>query len=305
MVLALAAIALAGCTQPEQEPDSIPLAAAFEVAGQVLTPAFNPIAQVQVVLDQPGTCTADGACTADLTTVTATTDSDGRFLLSGVWGGNVTLHLAHADYEARNESVAVPGDNVTITLTPVTRIVPFQQQFPFKGYIECGAEYLIITPSCDTVLTFAGVPPLFQTDSVLDFAAGDDWKTLVLDTWFDPAGQPGIAGLRVSAYAQGAADDLSEYERFTQAVGAGPFTLRIEPGADYDDAVSVPVEPVAFRMEYYPHGHADDTICDPVATGACFLGVGVAFRMEFEAVATVFYHETAPDGWSLLDEASA
>jgi hypothetical protein len=132
------------------------------------------------------------------------------------------------------------------------------------------------------------------------FVARDGWQTTVLDVSFDAEGHAGIAGMRASVYYDNGSAELGEYERVTQAWGEGPFSLRLDAGVDYGDAIAAPAGHAEMRVEFFPHGHADDTVCDPVVTGDCFLGVGATARLEFEAVATVFYHEAAPDGWSLL-----
>lgn len=303
-LLLLSALAFSGCTD-DAPADDTPTppgpAPTHTVDGRVLTPAFNPIEGARVWLAQSGHCTADGECTKDLSTVEDTTDATGAFALPEIWeGNNTTIHVEHADYEDTNVTVPVPGPAINVTIAPIDRVVPFQQQFPFAGYIECGAEYFIISPSCDSVITAGGGPELFQTDSTFAFQAEDDWATLIVDTWFDDEGHPGIAGLRLSGYTANASSELGEYQRFIQAVGEAPFTVRIEPGAEYDQALPAPEGAAGFEMEYFPHGHGDDMVCDP--SGTCFLGAGAAFRLEFEAVATVFYHEAAPDGWTLLDD---
>lgn len=309
VLLLLGSLALAGCTDesPPDTPEPPETAPTHAVTGRVLTPAFNPIADARVWIAQSGHCTTDWKCTLDLATVEDTTDTTGAFRLGGVWAGaNTTLHIEHPDYQDDNATVQVPGPAVNLTLRPIDRVVPYQHQFPFQGYIECGAEYLIITPSCDTILAYAheehGAPDgtLFQTDSTFTFPSEEDWATLVVDTWFDAEGHPGIAGLRLSGYTQNGSTGMGEYERFVQAVGEEPFSLRVTPDTDYGEDLPTPDGAADFRLEYFPHGHGDDTVCDP--SGTCFLGVGAAFRLEFEAVATVFYHEAAPEGWTLLDD---
>lgn len=290
----LIALALSGCAD-EGEPAPATALPDTTWTGHVQSPAFNAIQGVTITVSHAGTVYDNDSMTADQATTEATTDENGDFSMNlppGEWAWTAT----HPDYAARNgtQNVSAPLD---VTLIPLNVITPYQTAIPFEGYIECAAEYLIITPSCDTIITFAGGPALFRTDSVFEIAFEDDWATLVLDVQFDLADHPAIAGLRVSAYAADANAELFNYERFHQGVNDTSFSLRLNPGTDYGDAIPTPSGAGGMRFEFYPHGHGDDTIC---IEDTCFLGIGITYRLEFNAVATTFYHEPAPQGWTLL-----
>jgi hypothetical protein len=290
----LTAVAFAGCTSGDEAVAVAPLDA-VAWSGSVNTPAFNPIAGVTFTIIHPETIFDDGSASKIDATSTTSSDENGAFSIQippGTW--NWTAE--HPDYETAAGKVK-ENQTVALTLIPRNVIEPFQQAIPFSGEIECAAEYFIITPSCDTLIKFAGGPSQFRDNSVFDVEFDDDWATLVLDVQFDLADHPGIAGLRVSAYAADANAELFNYERFQQAVSAESFSLRLDPGSDYGDAVPTPSGAGGMRFEFYPHGHGDDTVCTP---DECFLGVGVTYGLTFEAVATIFYHEAAPDGWTLL-----
>lgn len=272
-----------------------PESATFPVRGVVLTPAFNPVPGVfMTVYVEVGNNTA--ALHLD-----RTTDAGGAFSID-VPPGTHRIEFVKDGYFRTNETVTVidaPVD-LAVTLVPDRGPTPFVEQFPFTGYVECAMEALIITPSCDTILAFAGAPQVFQDDSVMEFVVRDGWVTTVLDVSFDASSHPGIAGMRASLYADNGSAELTDYQRIAQANGPEPFTLRVDAGEDYGQALPAPIGRAELRTEFFPHGHADDTICDPVVLQACFLGVGTTARLEFEAIATVFYHEAAPDGWTLL-----
>lgn len=290
----LIAIALSGCAD-NAEPEPATVLPDVTWTGHVQTPAFNPIAGATITVSHAGTVFDDGTMTADFTTSEATTDANGDFALvlpPGSWAWTAT----HPAYASQNgtQNVTTPLD---LTMAPLNVITPYQTAVPFEGYIECAAEYLIITPSCDTIITFAGGPALFRDDTIFEVGFDDDWATLVLDVQFDLADHPGVAGLRVSAYAADANAELFNYERFHQGVSDQSFSMRLDPGTDYGDEVPTPAGAGGMRFEFYPHGHGDDTVCTP---DECFLGVGVTYRLEFNAVATTFYHEPAPEGWTLL-----
>lgn len=306
-VLALIALtALAGCLDSSGTGTDGPQPVAkVPVRGQVLTPALVPIEGAIVTLQNPGTVLDDGTKTLDLQFIEATADANGFFVVESFPGTHL-LRVEHLSHAAHEQDVRVPGENLTIFLIPTAPDgpVPFQQEFPFDGYIECGLEALIISPSCDTATGFAGAPAVFQDDSVFEIDLESDWQTVVLDVHFDPADHPGIAGMRVSAYAPDADAEVFSYERIHQASGAGPFTLRLEPGVDYGDDLATPEGAGGLRFEFFPHGHGDDTVCVPegVPEGdQCFLGAGTTQALDFEAIATVFYVEPAADGWTLLE----
>lgn len=303
-LLLLSTVAFAGCTDDapaDDAPTPEPLPS-HPVTGRVMTPAFNPIEGARVWIGQSGSCTTE-FCTADLTFVEDATDATGAFRLPGIWeGNNTTVHVEHPDYEDTNVTVTVPGPSINLTLTPVDRVVPYQQQFPFNGYFECGADHLIFAGSCDE---FAGavVPPAegsFADEREFTFSLEDDWKTVVVDIHFDPL-PPTLEALRLAAYDAAEDAELGAYPRYTFESGAEPFTLRIEPGTDYGDDRPTPENATDLRLEVFPQGHGYHQVCDPSGE-TCFTGVGASARVDFQVVATAFYHEAAPQGWTLLDD---
>ncbi len=293
LVFALMATTLSGCLDGEgtgtDGPQPVPK---VPVHGQVLSPAFNPVAGAIVTLQNPGAVLDDGTVLESLQMIEATTDDDGMFTIQS-FPGSHRLLVEHLDYEPIETTVEVPGDNITLTAIPLPEDgpVPFQHQFPFDGYIECALEALIITPSCDTILTETPVDQVFEDDSVFEIELEDAWNTVVLDVHFDADDHPGLAGLRASVYAPNADAEVFSYERITQAWDSGPFTLRIDPATDYGDAVPSPDGAGGLRFEFFGHGHEPD--------GNPLLGVGATQALSFQVIATVFYHEPAPEGWSV------
>lgn len=299
LVLLLVLATLAGCTDdppaPAEALDPMPW------SGKVQTLAFNPIVGATVTVDHPSAVLDDGTMEAWTVSETAT-DANGDFSLQlppGAWNWTVT----HPEFQNATGQV-VPNGTLDLTMTPLNVIVPYQKAYPFEGSIECALEVLIITPSCDTLIQYAGEeagisPPELMTDnSVFEIAFEEDWATAVLDIQFDIADHPGFAGMRVSTYAADASAELFNYELITQEWSPESFSVRLEPETDYGHEAIAPAGAGGMRFEFFPHGHGDDTICTP--DGTCFLGVGASARFEFDVVATVFYHEAAPEGWTLL-----
>ncbi len=304
VVFALAVVPLAGCLDATGTGlDGAQPVAQHAVAGRLLTPAFNPIAGATVTITNPEAVLDDGTVTPETIERTTVSDAEGGFALLS-FPGNHQLAVQHPDYEPYALNVSVPGDNLTLILTPIARIVPFQHTVPFDGYIECALEALIITPSCDSAVSYGNEeygtpdPGLFENDSVFEVEVEDDWKAIVLDVSFDGSSHPGMAGMRASSYAADASAEVFDYQRINQEWGEGPFTLRVEPAVDYGGDALAPAGAGLIRFEFFPHGHGDDSVCSP-QDGTCFLGAATTQGLQFEAIATIFYHETAPEGWSL------
>lgn len=318
LTLALAAVALGGCVE-DAATDAVPLEVEkVMLTGQVLTPNFNPVVGASVTMQNPTHMLDDGTTSEETEDITATTDVNGTFTLES-YPGSFLIQVEHPDFQLHSGTVTVPQQNLTIELRPVNVDIPFNEEFTFDGKIECAVEYLIITPSCDTLLTFAaeraGQDPstaaVFETNSVFDITTPRGWQTIILDIRFDGSAHPGIDGLRTSAYAENAEASTGEYQRMRQAAAANDFSMRIDAGQDYGDNVPAPDSDGgdSIRFEFYPHGHADDTLCIPdetpdvdprLAPGTCFLGVGFAQDITFTATATLFVHEAAPEGWTTL-----
>lgn len=307
LLAALVTVAFAGCVDDAPVDDAVVPVPDVELRGIVQTVNFNPIEGAEVTVTGPSVVYSDGSATEDLVDYTATTDANGSFALEAP-PGNHGLLIERDGFRALQSTVTLPQRNVTFQLQPVNVDVPFNEAFDFDGRIECAAEYLIITPSCDTLLTFASEDAaVFEDESVFDLTTPRGWQTVVLDVRFDGAQHPTIAGLRTSAYAADADAEVFSYQRIHQQWAPGDFSLRIDAGEDYGDAVAAPDSKGGdgLRFEFYPHGHGDDTACVPDGTGlpeegTCFLGVGVTQDLTFTATATIFVHEPAPQGWTTL-----
>lgn len=289
------ALAFAGCAGEEGPPEVTTLAD-LPWSGTLLTAAFNPISGATVTIQHGGPVSSDGTQLEIEAIQETLTDENGffRFLIPPA---PATYAITHPEYEPLAGAVE-PNATVQLTMNPAnTAAVPFQTSIPFRGEIECAAEYIIISPSCDTIITFAGGPAIFADESVFEVDLNEAWATAILDLQFTTEDHPGIDGMRVSAYAADSSAEVFNYERITQKNAPESFSLRIEPGADYGDDKPAPEGVGGLRFEFFPHGHGDDTICTP---DECFLGAGLTYRLEFDAVATIFYHESAPEGWTLL-----
>lgn len=303
LALLLTVTALGGCVDDTPEPrQEAPLAEEHAFAGTVTTPAFNPIPDAVVSVEQPITVFADSTHSQETQRVQAVTDANGVFDFAALWPGSYTFTVDHPDYAAATFDAEVPlpaNQTASVTLTALVD-PPYIEQFPFDGYFECGADHLIFAGSCDE---FAGevVPPVegtFTDEREFFIDVSDEWETVVVDIYFEDIPQT-LDGLRLAAYAPAQDAAVLTYERYHQAGGSEPFTLRIEPGVDYGDALPAPEGETTIRFEVFPRGYGYHEVCDP-SGDTCFTGIGASARVDFELIATVFYREPAPEGWTLI-----
>ncbi len=297
--LIAAAILMSGCIGAEKPPKAavaaIPEAEAqpdlMSIVGVVVDEDFVPIPGASVQLSPSDAVTS--------------TDPEGRFSFDGVPRMGYRVQASAAGY-ANQTLLVTPRETshtLAFTLGPAAAD-PYHETFQFRGFMECALEVAIISPSCDSILRYAndqmgdgnGVfPEPFKTNSTVDFDTGENWKTVVVDVVFDPDSHAGIDGLRASALGVRSKNDFNTYDKYNDAHGTEPFTLRIDAGKEYGE-VPVPDVGTSLRVEVYPQSHGYHATCDAI----CLLGAGGALNVEFELIITIFYLEPAPEGWTLL-----
>ncbi len=293
LLMAVAVLA-AGCTQASDGPASAsptPTAAdAMNIAGTVQGPGLLPVADATVEVVGLG--------------LSDTTDAEGGFSFAGLPRAIHLLTVTADGFESGSVQVdpATAEGPVLIVLAQAASTLPFNATQAYRGILQCAMEVLIISGSCDTLVTFAGQEPVLAQNATWDLSVQPGWRTLVLDVDFDPGAQPGLDGLRVVVRAQNGTAALNEYAQYARFNGSAPFTARIEPGATYPDGIGpVPANATVFRLDVYPHSRGWHAVCDPTGLdGSCFLGAGAGVDVAFDLYVTAFYNEPAPDGWTLL-----
>lgn len=307
-VLLLVTALLAGCTG---DADTVPLDAvdrggpgtppptpgpAVETE-QPPAPEDEPVMAVSGVVNDEDARPVEGA-TVTLLGLNRTRHADaaGAFVFENVPVGFHVLRADASDFLPAEVTARPVGDGGTVSVVIVLQRFaeePYHQTVQFQGVMQCAAEYLIISPSCDTLLEFAGGPSVTEDETVFEARVEPNWRTVVLDLDFDGEAHPGLDGLRVTV--RGATDraDTGTYEQYARLYGAD--TYRIQPGGEYEDGTGpVPQNATTFQFEVYPHSHAYHP------GGAGLLGVGLGVDVTFDLYATAFYVDGAPDGWSLL-----
>ena len=295
-LVALLAATLAGCADapegPGSDPDpQTPAVAGVTVSGRVLDADFQAIPGANVTLFETG----------DL----ARTGADGAFRFEDLPEAIYTVTAQATGYLPQTAVARPEGGEAVVdfVLVAAEDDTPFSVTLPvFDGFIECALELLIITPSCDTAVMFVEDSlcddpinechelTVFQDDSRFFFNVSDGWRSIVLDVRFDPDEHPGMNGMRVSVYGAAADAEVLDYQRMYQDHAPGPFTTRFDAGVDYGDTIPVPVNGTELRLELYPHSHGYDL--------SLFLGAGATLQLDFQVVATIFYHAPAPDGFT-------
>ncbi|HLF16302.1 MAG TPA: carboxypeptidase-like regulatory domain-containing protein [Candidatus Thermoplasmatota archaeon] len=292
--LALAAALLAGCSGSATDPGSGAATTtphhpdSMDIHGLVEDSALRPIA---------------GATLGLLAlNITATSDASGAFRFDDVPYGIQLVQATAPGYLPGSARVdpTTANETLLVILEAAPDTTPRNVTQQYRGILQCAAELLIVTGSCDAVLTFAGVDPVLDQNATWDFEVEANWRTLVLDVVFDPDAQPGLDGLRVVVRALTDSASLGEYGQYGRFNGSSPFTVRLEPGASYPDGdAPVPENATVFRIDVYPQSHGWHSVCDPSGTYDCFLGAGAGIDVAFDLFVTAFYNEDAPEGWTL------
>lgn len=228
----------------------------------------------------------------------------GLFRFEGLRPDTYILTARATSYRAQTLSVTpeTAKDELRFQLDVIPGAVTYNETARFHGNIQCALEVLILSPSCDSVLTIIpGAPSVFNTTSNALLPVEDGWRTVVVDVVFDPAAQPAMDGLRVTTLGSHNASSLGNYQQYGRFHDAKPFTFRIEPGQNYTDdtAGPVPSNTTVFRFEVLPQSIAWHAVCVPPGSATCFLGVGVGHDVSFDLYITTFYGKPAPTGFTL------
>lgn len=282
----------ATATTPAATPSAPPLPTRMAIHGVVVDEALRPL-RANVTLLETNTTRATGA--------------DGVFRFADLRPDVYFLTARAAGHRSQTLSVTPEGaqDPVRFVLAANPSDRPHNTTVRFRGMLECALEALIVSPSCDALVTDEhglGQPDLAQFNSTNSVTVDvqDGWRTVVADVVFDASSQPLLDGLRVTVQGTRNQSALGTYQQYGRFDGKESFTFRLEPGATYDDttAGAVPQNTTAFRFDVYPQSLGWHAVCDP-SGGTCFLGVGAGTDVQFDLYITTFYGAPAPSGFTL------
>ncbi|MEA3203615.1 MAG: CarboxypepD reg-like domain [Thermoplasmata archaeon] len=319
-LLALAAVALllAGCAHPQAQATSSSPAPATTTAARATTapPATTTAPSTSaaparmaihgVVVDEA--LHPLGATVTILeTNASQATGAGGAFRFDDLRPDVYFLTARSTGFRAQTLSVTPEAAQqpLRFQLAANPSDAPYNTTIHFRGRVECALEALIISPSCDSVITdpkALGHPELgrFNTTNSVVVDVEDGWRTVVGTLVFDPSGQPGLDGLRVTVQGTHNQSALGTYQQYGRFDGQDSFAFRLEPGATYADTTAgpVPQNTTAFKFEVYPQSHLWHVVCVPPGEGGtCFLGLGAGLDVGFDLYVTTFYGQPAPDGF--------
>lgn len=293
LVLAVASVVLAGCSDPgSKAPDP------------ALTVAPTTMAIVGLVQDETLTPVPGANVSLRLIGRNTTTDAGGAFRFDGLTPSAYLVDVNATGFEPASLTAEPQGAHnasLNFVLSQLTSFRPRTEVTHLEGILQCAAESVIITGSCDTASTTFGGPGAFEDTSIFQVGLLRRWQSIVIDVDFDGESHPGLEALRLVVRGVNDADRLNEYQQYGRFTGSGPFTARIDVNGTYEDGDGpVPGNLTLTELVVYPQGHGWHQACDPTGENGCFLGAGAAVDVRFDLYVTVFYNQAAPEGYTLL-----
>ncbi|HEX2066128.1 MAG TPA: carboxypeptidase-like regulatory domain-containing protein [Candidatus Thermoplasmatota archaeon] len=274
----------AGCAgPPAAAPPIDPFEGRMRVAGLVESDTLIPLANATVAI-------------ADLN-LTARTDALGAFAFPPLEPRAYRVEASHPGYRpltlvARPETNSASLDFVLQRALPPA---PRQEQFRFRGILECGYVTPVAAGACDADAGLVGNQTRFS------FPLAPAWRTAVVDVVFDPDANPGLDGLVLVVRGDGGAAGGLDLGRFN---GSRSFTARLEPGAAHPGgAAPVDGNLTGLQLEVQPRGRLDGQACPQVQGSVqCARGAGAGLNIEFDLFVTAFYVAPAPPGFTLRSD---
>lgn len=275
-LLVVVAIALAGCAKPaapapvEDIVSAVAGPSAEELArtpgtlaGIVRTAALEPIANATLTVPRESR--------------TVTTNEAGLFRIEALPPGEHMVTIAAKGFVTRSLTAAVRNgtlSEVDIVLERAGSTEPYHETIELAGFLSCSAR--AATPMGEELRDCASADPNHR--DAFEFEVGEKAKQVVVELVWTPDDNP--AGKRLTLFLE------------TAGYGALDLDLGNATGEGYA-AVRAPVDVVA---RYYPEGglmraRVELTPTEPVA---------IAAQARFTVYVTAFYHEPAPEGFSVL-----
>ncbi|MHB1260608.1 MAG: carboxypeptidase-like regulatory domain-containing protein [Thermoplasmatota archaeon] len=293
VVALVAALLLAGCSDSgAKAPDPAVTVApsTMSIVGLVQDEAFNAVGGANVTLRLVGRST--------------TTDASGAFRFDALTPSAYLVDVNATGFELASltaEPQGAQNASLNFVLRQLTSFRPRTEVTHLEGILQCAAESVIITGSCDTASTTLGGPGAFSDTSTFQVGLLRRWQSIVIDVDFDGSSHPGLEALRLVVRGVNDADHLNEYQQYGRFTGAGPFTARLDVNGTYEDGDGpIPGNLTITELVVYPQGHGWHQVCDPTGENGCFLGAGAAVDVRFDLYVTVFYNQLAPEGYTLL-----
>lgn len=257
------ALALAGCADKEG-PAATNAIVPGTVTGTVTDAALLPLAGVNVTLEGGN--------------ASALTDAAGLFSLETLPGEYVVL-AQHADYKPgalRASVLSAQSSTLSFTLEAIPRIVPRVDVAEASGYLAC---HVLVYRAGERTSTPCGDEDPNDAPSVeFSVMSHDGLETAVLEIAWEATSDAGRE-LRLRAASRNGDKTIE----LGVAEGVSPLTLPIAGRLIEGDTLILTVGPAGSFLD--EEAGAD---------------MGLVLQQPFTAYASLFYHATAPGGYSAL-----
>lgn len=295
-ILAIAAMALAGCSDGKPAP-ATPEAAPSTTGtlhGVVVDAAIRPLGNVQVRIE------AAGAPPANLTT-----GDDGLWTFRDVPAGSVLVFAQRGGYlPSQTVALVLPGagadsEGVRLVLDIDPAKVPAIDAYSYDGYLSCSATLVLVRQACDAD---EAARPVCEPTGQCGEGLSDD-RFLAIHavgraniTWLQSEVQWDGSGLgaRLSA-VPGAREPASGSIQDFEAV-EGPSPLIVPLKGEVANALGIGAANEYALRVFSSDADGTRPPCAPSPVG-CTFGVGLVTQQRFTVLTHVFYAFTPPEGW--------
>lgn len=319
VALVLAALVpLAGCVSPDEaEPPAIEPAAAASTVGNA-TSAAPTTGSLVVLVRMPDLTVLRGA-SVTVANNTLLTGDDGTARFAALPAGTHQVQAkkeAHrtaelaveivAGQETRTEAV-LPALEETDAHSHEDGLFEHRDLYTFEGHFDCSLTYVIITGDCalllDNVTEQADVParPGDNTAerNIIDFPLDLTWTSLVVEmTWAPGVATPATGQDMTLAIEPAEAPADGHAAKYARVAGASPLRMQLDAGEKHETATAEdmpnPLGGEVLRARAYVMGVGHHP------AGTDFLGVSFAQNQDFTLYVSIFYGESAPEGYTAI-----
>lgn len=306
VVAALVAIFFAGCVGPDAQPQGgaapqgpVVDGSGGSVVGTVVDDSFIPIAGAQVALS--------GA------EFVAVTDAAGLFTMVGVPGGTYSLFAAALGYQSVGKSIdVVDGQEtrVSITLAPIPVVEAYLEVYgPFDGYFECRTGTLFNSGECGWV---TGSHPTFlypNDRSIFRFnVTSDDMRTVIGDQRWQQGSAATSSAMRLAF----SFEKRTGTHRWCSAESPSPLQFRWDSDGRLNNCASdsqPEADPPTMKMNplriyaNMPFGKTPSASNPAAYSPPRDAPIYLSIQQRFQSIASVFYGEWAPEGYTGFPDA--
>lgn len=319
LALLLALVSFVGCTDSPSPPPAAPAAEVSDgdpapvaqvdaaagsarIHGQVRDEEFRPV--LGAVISVKGTAHE------------ARPDALGKYELAGLPAGTWTLVVEAEGFMRAERQIHLVNQGelqADFGLVRLPRSVAYNLTYEYVGHYDCGAEAVIMTGDCLILLESETQTedPLTSEQFAYNFTVKTAWESIVVELAWQYAANNQLEGMRLYLEQANGTEQGHSY-KVARAVGPGtPLRLVVHRGAahptadvygpDTSEKARVPDAGGKLQLRVFPRGRlADEARQVCFYENYCLLGAGAGVDIRFTVLATVFYLERAPPGFTAL-----